>query len=144
MYKSFSEIKDYNNPNHILVFGSNTQGRHGKGSALLAKTNYGAKNGLAKGPQGNCYAIITKDLTKRIHPSVSKGLIIQQISELYKYAIYNSELEFLIPYKNEPNLNNYTPLEMADMFILASKLTINKIPENIVFHESFIPLLIQK
>lgn len=52
--------------NGIFVFGSNTQGRHGKGAALLAKNKFGAIYGQAKGLQGQSYAIITKDLTKKL------------------------------------------------------------------------------
>ena len=32
-------------PNQIFVFGSNTQGRHGKGAALTAKNKFGAVYG---------------------------------------------------------------------------------------------------
>jgi hypothetical protein len=38
-YKDFiTQLKD----NQIFVFGSNTQGRHGKGAALLARNKFGA------------------------------------------------------------------------------------------------------
>jgi len=47
--------------NTIFVFGSNEAGRHGKGAALHARKNYGARYGQSSGLQGNSYAIPTKD-----------------------------------------------------------------------------------
>lgn len=44
----------------IFVFGSNLEGRHGKGAALYAKRHYGAIYGQGKGLQGDSYAIPTK------------------------------------------------------------------------------------
>jgi len=35
--------------NQVFVFGSNTEGRHGKGAALWAKQNAGAIYGQSKG-----------------------------------------------------------------------------------------------
>ena len=46
----------------ILVFGSNTQGRHGKGMALTAMRKFGAVYEQAKGLQGLSYGIVTKEL----------------------------------------------------------------------------------
>lgn len=44
----------------IFVFGSNLAGRHGKGAALHARNNYGAKHGVGDGLTGMAYAIPTK------------------------------------------------------------------------------------
>ncbi len=123
--------------NGIYVFGANTQFRHGKGSALHA-INFGAKYGKG-GHQGNTYAIVTKDLTKYKHPSISKEYIIEQIKELYIYAIDNIDMDFYIAYSGTgTNLNNYTPKEMAEMF------NSSEIPSNIVFEEEFYNLIISK
>lgn len=46
----------------IFVFGSNTQGRHGKGAAKDAVDKWGAIYGQPEGLQGNAYAIVTKEL----------------------------------------------------------------------------------
>lgn len=122
--------------NGIFVFGSNTQGRHGMGAALTARILFGAKYGQAKGLQGNSYAIITKDLTKTIHPSINKDDILKQINALYNYADDNLHLNFYIAYSGKGlNLNSYTPKEMADMFNYFN------IPVNIVFEEEFAKLL---
>lgn len=45
----------------VFVFGSNLAGRHGKGAALWARQHRGAAYGVGYGPQGNSYAIPTKD-----------------------------------------------------------------------------------
>lgn len=123
------------NLNQIFVFGSNTQGRHGKGSALIAKEKFGAIYGQSKGLQGQSYAIVTKDLTKSNHPSISKEQIIEQIEKLYQFAIENKDKEFLVAYKVGKNLNSYSSQEMADMFSSID------IPDNIVFEETFSSLL---
>jgi len=125
-------------PNGVFVFGSNTQGRHGKGSAKTAVDKFGAIYGQSKGLQGKSYAIITKDLTKYKHPSISKEYIEEQIKELYNFAINNPQLDFYIPYKgNGSNLNSYSSKEMAEMFNCES------IPSNIVFEEEFYKLIVE-
>lgn len=52
----------------IFVFGSNLAGRHGKGAALSAALNHGAVYGIGEGPQGDAYAIPTKDRALRTLP----------------------------------------------------------------------------
>lgn len=125
-------------PYQIFVFGSNSDGRHGKGSALFARQKCGAIYGQAKGLQGNSYAIITKDLTKYVHPSISKEFIIEQIKELYEFAISEDGLkyEFIVAYSGiKENLNGYSCQDMSDMF------STYKIPNNFVFEENFYKLL---
>lgn len=126
------DLKD----NQIFVFGSNTEGRHGKGAALAARS-FGAKYGQAEGIQGQSYGIITKDLTKKTHPSRTQAQIKQQIAGLYEYAKNHPEKEFLIAYRNDgKNLNGYSSEEMARMFAAFA------IPDNIVFEESFHKLVV--
>jgi len=126
-------------PRQIYVFGSNTQGRHGKGGALFAVKHCGAIYGKAEGLQGSSYAIITKDLTKKIHPSRTPEQICEQIKKLYTFAKNHYHLEFIISYTGKgSNLNHYTPQQMADMFSSFD------IPSNIVFEEEFSKLLFLK
>jgi hypothetical protein len=135
--KTYKGIINTINSNQIFVFGSNTQGRHGKGSALFAKNKCGAIYGQAKGLQGNSYAIITKDLTTYVHPSISKECIIEQINELYEYANNNLDKEFIVAYSGKgSNLNGYSPIEMANFF------NQTYIPTNMVFEEEFYNLII--
>ena len=123
-------------PNQIFVFGSNTQGRHGKGAALTAKNKFGAVYGMARGLQGSSYAIVTKDLTKSQHPSRTEEEIQAEIRGLYDFAMNNDNLEFIIPYNcNGSNLNFYSSEEMAKFF------SIFDIPKNIVFEKEFYKLI---
>ncbi len=120
--------------NGIFVFGSNTEGRHGKGAAKLAKERFGAIYGQSFGRQGQSFAIITKDLTKKKHPSVSRDKIVSQILYLYLYAMQNSNLDFYVAYSGQgKNLNGYDNREMAKMFSIKGI----DIPDNIVFEEKF-------
>lgn len=134
-------------PNQIFVFGSNPQGRHGKGAALWARQNAGAIYGQGEGLQGQSYAIITKDLTKSVHPSISSYSIIGAIKELYAYCLSLSldgePKEFLIAYSaTGTNLNGYTNKEMAKMFAVAAKGF--GIPRGIVFEEGFAELVLKQ
>jgi len=44
----------------IFTFGSNLAGRHGKGAALVARTQFGAIPGQGEGLMGQSYGIPTK------------------------------------------------------------------------------------
>ena len=134
--KTYSGFVTYLHDNQIFVFGSNTQGRHGKGAALTARLRFGAIYGNPEGIQGKSFAIITKDLTKKTHPSRTTAQVISQIEKLYKYATLHPEKEFIIAYKcGDCNLNAYSSEDMAKMF--ASR----DIPENIVFDRQFYELV---
>ena len=134
--KTYSGFIHYLNKDQIFVFGSNTQGRHGKGAALTAKVRFGAIYGKPEGIQGKSFAIITKDLTKKVHPSRTTAQIISQIDKLYRYAALHPDKEFIVAYKsNDNNLNAYSSEDMAKMF--ASR----DIPENIIFDKLFYELV---
>ena len=135
-------------PNEVFVFGSNAEGRHGKGAAKTAMS-FGAVYGQARGIMGQAYAIITKNLTPgtvekitgRRYPyggylSVPLWDIETDIRELYEYARQHSDKDFLIVYQYKPlddqsNLNGYTTRAMMDVFLR------NDPPINIVFHDSY-------
>lgn len=121
--------------NGIFVFGSNTDGRHGKGAALVAFNHFDAVYGNPSGPQGRSYAIITKNLRARVHPSIPQVYIEIQIKHLYNYAAMHPHLDFYVVYGTGKNLNAYTPEKMAEMF------SHSIIPENMVFEEEFAKLL---
>lgn len=134
--KTYSGMLTHLKPNQVFVFGSNTEGRHGKGAALIARKNFGAVYGQAEGPQGQSYAIITKDLTKPTHPSRTADQIKEQIQKLYGYARRNPDKEFFVAYSGiGSNLNAYSNEEMASFF------AIDQIPNNIVFEEEFNKLI---
>lgn len=123
--------------NGIFVFGSNTQGFHKSGAAKAAIENFGAVYGKAYGLQGQSYAIITKDKTKDIHPSISKDTIKMQIAEMYLIAaVRMPKFDFYVAYGvNEELRSGFTPNEMAEMFACTA------IPQNIVFEENFAKLV---
>ena len=77
----------------IFVFGSNRQGRHGAGSALSARMNHGAIYGQAEGPQGNSYAIVTKELRPN-YPVVTLNDIAKSVTKFLTYAREHKELRF--------------------------------------------------
>jgi hypothetical protein len=104
---------DKNNSNHIFVFGSNTEGRHGKGAALYARQNYGAIYGQAEGLQGNSYAIITKDLSKG-RRSIPLYEIGKQLNSLMNFANINQHLTFFIT-KIGTNNAGYTNNEIKNL-----------------------------
>lgn len=131
--------------NEIFVFGSNPEGRHGKGSAKIAKDSFGAQYGIGRGLTGTCWALPTKNLTANYfekstgityslcgEKSLSKEQIQDNIKDLYKFAEEKWNCKFYIAYNyNTTNLNGYSVDDMFEMF------SFYKIPNNIIFHESF-------
>jgi hypothetical protein len=122
-------------PEGIFVYGCNTQGRHGAGAAKVAYDKFGAVYGKI-GWQGQSYGIVTKNLRKKTHPSISIQEIVDQIDSLYGIATMHPKLDFYVAYSGTgTNLNYYTPNQMARMFAC------RYIPENMVFEESFAELI---
>lgn len=80
---------------NIFVFGSNRQGRHGKGAALTARQQYGAIYGQAHGLQGNSYAIVSKEL-RATHPAVTIEELSNNISTFLEFALNHPRLHFNI------------------------------------------------
>jgi hypothetical protein len=114
-------------PNEIFVFGSNTQGRHGKGAAKQA-VSFGAKYGNPEGYQGNCYAIITKDLTSQdkypLH-WIKEGIVnfLRDVNNTPSYT-------FLVT-KIGCGLGGYSVSEIAELFYGLD------IPSNVVLPKEF-------
>lgn len=124
-------IKDLKD-NQIFVFGSNTQGRHGAGTAKLCLQKYGAIYGQASGLQGRSYGLITTDLTTYKFPSRSPKEILEEIKKLYNFAELHPELEFLVAYTAEGyNLCGYSSKQLAKFFSLIP------IPDNVIFEDKF-------
>lgn len=131
--------------NEIFVFGSNPEGRHGKGSAKIAKDKFGAQYGVGRGLTGRCWALPTKNLTANYFEkstgitytlcgerSISKEQIQDNIKDLYEFAEEKWNVYFYIAYTyNTTNLNGYSSDEIFEMF------SSRKIPNNIILHESF-------
>jgi len=75
----------------IFVFGSNLAGRHGKGSAELARLFYGAKRGVPEGIEGLSYAIPTKDINLAPLPL---DVIQMHVAKFLDYARAHPDLIF--------------------------------------------------
>lgn len=99
----------------IFVFGSNCAGRHGKGAALAARLHHGAIYGNGRGPQGNSYAIPTKDAQLR---TLSLHEIEAHVKEFLAYAEVHPELTFQLTAIG-CGLAGYTPQDIAPMFVRA-------------------------
>lgn len=79
----------------VFVFGSNTEGRHGKGAALTAKLKYKAIYGQPEGRQGNAYGIITKEL-RPWAPKITQSDIKHGVDRFIHYAKNHREDLFII------------------------------------------------
>lgn len=77
----------------IFVFGSNLQGRHGKGAAKFAVDNYGAVYGEGRGLQGNSYALPTKETP---YKTLTHTEIRENIKEFLSFAEERKDLTFLL------------------------------------------------
>ena len=134
--KTYKGLIEKLEPNQIFVFGSNTQGRHGKGTAKLCLDKYGAKWGQASGLQGQSYGLITTNLRSYKFPSRTSEEILEEIKKFYNFAEQNSDKEFLVAYTaNGYNLCGYTSKQLARLFSTI------EIPENVIFNDTFAELM---
>lgn len=101
-------------PSDWLVFASNKAGRHGKGSALLAKKKYGAIYGRAIGPQGRSYAIPTKDYD--VYTRLSISSIKPFVEDFVAFAKTRPELTFWVV-RIGCGESKYTDEDMAPLFV---------------------------
>lgn len=113
----------------VFVFGSNLAGRHGKGAALWARQHRGAVYGRGVGPQGNAYAIPTKDGRLQVLPL---DVIRNHVDAFLVYARRKPELSFeLTPIGC--GLAGYRPEQIAPMFAEA--------PTNVILPQDFCAVL---
>ena len=96
----------------IFVFGSNLAGRHGRGSALEAVRNHGAKYGCGHGRYGNSYAIPTKDFDLKILPLKS----IKQYVEVFLHHARMAADDTFHVVKIGCGLAGYKDEDIAPMF----------------------------
>ncbi len=84
-------------PGMIFVFGSNIEGRHGKGAALYARQVHGAIYGKGFGRQGTSFAIPTRKWSLE---SGMRTLPLDHIAHFVKlfleYAAAHPELQFAV------------------------------------------------
>lgn len=80
--------------NCVFVFGSNESGIHGAGAALIAKQQFGAKQGRSYGHYGDSFAIPTKDTNIRYALPLTD--INRYVQDFIKYANKRTDLQFFV------------------------------------------------
>lgn len=111
--------------NRIFVFGSNRAGRHGAGSAKLAREKYGAIYGQGEGLQGKSYGIPTKGFGLKTLPLSEIGM---HVTTFIRFAEAHPEMTFDVV-KIGCGLAGYKATEIAPMFKHA--------PDNVLLPEDF-------
>lgn len=99
----------------IFVFGSNRQGRHGKGSALEAVKRHGAIRGQGEGLQGQSYAIPTREVRGGVFHNLSRGRIAYHVNVFLDFAEKHPEMQFNLVPIGCGNAG-YSPAEIAPLF----------------------------
>lgn len=117
----------------IFVFGSNLAGIHGAGAAKAAYEHHGAIWGIGEGPQGDSYAIATKDYNVRGILSFEE--ILHGINRFIDYTLYNWDLEFIVT-RIACGYSRYTDKRIAPLFQNA--------PDNCLYDDAWKPYLIDK
>ena len=114
-------------PGEIFVFGSNLEGQHGGGAALLAYRKWGAIWGQGVGLQGQTYAI----------PTMQGGVetISPYVDEFIQFAQSHPELVFLVT-EIGCGIAGFRPEEIAPLFKEAVKV------DNIYLPQRFWDILI--
>lgn len=115
----------------VFVFGSNPEGRHGKGAALQARLYHGAIYGQPRGLQGRSYAIVTKELRSWM-PKIQLSSIADEVHIFLLFAKEHPSLTFNV----SPigcGLAGFTPADIAPMFRNA--------PPNVILPPSFKEIL---
>lgn len=109
----------------IFVFGSNLGGMHGAGSALEALKKHGAIYGRGVGPQGNSYAIPTKN---QFFNTLPLDAIRNYVNDFIAYAEDHADDTFKVVAIG-CGLAGFTPAEIGPLF--------NKAPKNCILPIEF-------
>lgn len=109
-------------PNEVFVFGSNLEGAHGGGAALIALRKFGAIWGQGNGMQGQSYGI----------PTMQGGIkdIQPYVTEFIQYAKDHPDKKFLVTLIG-CGIAGFTPSEIAPLFKDALNV------ENIILPKEF-------
>ena len=103
-------------PNEIFVFGSNTEGRHGRGAALQARLTWGAKWGVGEGITGQCYAFPTLDGSDGMLTQLPIEAMEASRDRLYDCCRSNPDKTFLLT-KVGCGIAGYQEQTMRDLFL---------------------------
>ena len=118
--KSSPEYITQLKPGEIFVFGSNLEGMHGGGAALIAYRKFGAVMGQGVGLQGQSYGI----------PTMQGGVetIKPYVDEFIAFAKEHKELTFLVT-RIGCGIAGFTDQEIAPLFVKAHKVDNNLLPK---------------
>ena len=107
-------------PGEIFVFGSNLEGQHGGGAALLAYRKWGAIWGQGVGLQGQTYGI----------PTMQGGVetIAPYVDEFIRFAQEHPKLIFLVT-EIGCGIAGFRPKEIAPLFKEAVKVENIHLPQ---------------
>ena len=111
--KSSPEYITQLKPGEIFVFGSNLEGMHGGGAALIAYRKFGAVMRQGVGLQGQSYGI----------PTMQGGVetIKPYADEFIAFAKEHKELTFLVT-RIGCGIAGFTDQEIAPLFVKAHKV----------------------
>ena len=104
-----TELKE----NEIFVFGSNLQGMHGGGAALIAYDKFGAIWGQGVGLQGQSYGIPT------MHGGID--VIKPYVDEFIEFAKSHPEMTFLVT-RIGCGIAGFKDIDIAPLFAEAASL----------------------
>lgn len=116
----------------IFVFGANTMGIHGAGSAKTARFNFDAVLGVGEGLQGRSYGIVTKELRDGF-PAVTLEDIYAGVERFYAFATTRPDLKFYVT-KIGTLRGGFSMNEIGDIF----RALAPKISPNIVLPREFV------
>lgn len=114
------------NPGEVFVFGSNLDGRHGKGAALTAARKFHARFGVAEGLTGLCYALPT--VGRRMSRMPLRD-VEEHCRRFVRFAATRPDLTFLVTPVG-CGLAGYKPKDIAPFFSDA--------PDNCLLPECFL------
>ncbi|KJL32673.1 hypothetical protein [Microbacterium azadirachtae] len=110
-------------PDQVFVFGSNAEGLHGGGAALIAYESFGAVWGEGHGHHGQTYAIDTMS---------GLDVLAAEAATFVAYASAHPALRFLLTPVG-CGIAGYTPAQVAPLFI--------GLPANVTRPEAFVAYL---
>ena len=112
MRRYLYHVDGFDDKSKVFVFGSNLAGRHGKGAALYAYHNRGARYGVGAGFVGNSYAIPTKN-SNLVRLPIAE--IKEYVDDFKYYASEMPELRFFVT-RIGCGLAGYSDADIAPLF----------------------------
>lgn len=115
-------------PHQVFVFGSNTNGIHGKGAARTAEQLFGARRGVGEGMTGQCYAIPTRKYRMGGFQTLELDVISIFVKKFLEHAKLHPDTEFLVTLIG-CGYAGYQPEQIKPMF--------RKAPANVILPVEF-------